>query len=378
MKKIIILFLTILFLFYLTPITFASEPSVSAEAAAMIDVKSGRILYQKNADEKLPIASLTKIMTAIVAIEEGNLSDMVTTSPQAVGVEGSSIYLRLGEKLSLEDMLYGLMLRSGNDAAVAIAEHIGGSVEGFAFLMNEKAEYLGLENTHFVNPHGLDHPEHYSSARDLAILTAYALKNPTFHKIVSTQVKTAPLEGMNWDRKWHNKNKMLRIYEGADGVKTGFTKIAKRCLVSSATRGDRQIAVVVLNDGNDWNDSASLLDYGFHDFQEVEIIRKDQIVTDGDERDKDSLQYVAMRSSIHPLKEGEESEIRSEVLPLKNTNLIEGMPAAYLQVYVKDVLLDSVPLMIKDRSTSTDRDLLETGKTHSFWNNWNLFWRTMF
>lgn len=155
---------------------------ISAQGAALIDVKSGRILFEKNGDQKMRIASLTKIMTAIVAIENGNLEDMVTTSDNAYGTEGSSIYLKRGEQLTLEDMLYGLMLRSGNDAAVAIAEHIGGSVEGFAFLMNEKAKILGMNHTHFVNPHGLDDKEHYSTPKDMAILTAYALKNSTFKK----------------------------------------------------------------------------------------------------------------------------------------------------------------------------------------------------
>ena len=201
---------------------------LSAKAAAVIDVQSGRILYEKNAGKQMRIASLTKIMTAIVAIENGDLKEKVKVKPRAVGVEGSSIYLKPGEEIPLEHLLYGLMLRSGNDAAVAIAEHVGGSMEGFVYKMNEKAEYLGLENTHFRNPHGLDAPEHYSSAEDLARLTAYALKNPVFRKIVSTQVKTVPWPGEQWHRKWYNKNKMLRLYPGGDGVKTGFTKLSRR------------------------------------------------------------------------------------------------------------------------------------------------------
>ncbi len=190
---------------------------LSAKAAAVIDVQSGRILYEKNAGKQMRIASLTKIMTAIVAIENGDLKEKVKVKPRAVGVEGSSIYLKPGEEIPLEHLLYGLMLRSGNDAAVAIAEHVGGSMEGFVYKMNEKAEYLGLENTHFRNPHGLDAPQHYSSAEDLARLTAYALKNPVFRKIVSTQVKTVPWPGEQWHRKWYNKNKMLRLYPGGDG-----------------------------------------------------------------------------------------------------------------------------------------------------------------
>lgn len=256
-------------------------PSIHAQAAAVIDVTSGRLLYSLRGDEQLPIASLTKIMTAIVAIEHGELSDTVTVGRNAYAKEGSSIYLHLGEEMSLENMLYGLMLRSGNDAATAIAEHVGGSEEGFVYLMNEKAKLLGLTHTHFQNPHGLDAKGHYSSAVDLAKLTSYALKNPHFKEIVRTPSKNAPNPNDPWDYRWLNKNKMLRFYDGADGVKTGYTKIAKRCLVSSATRGGQQIAVITLNDGDDWNDHRKLLDYGFANFPLTTLIREGQTVENG-------------------------------------------------------------------------------------------------
>ncbi len=256
-------------------------PSIHAQAAAVIDVTSGRLLYSLHGDDELPIASLTKIMTAIVAIEHGNLSDMVKVGKNAYGKEGSSLYLHLGEEMSLENMLYGLMLRSGNDAATAIAEHVGGSEEGFVYLMNEKAKLLGLTHTHFQNPHGLDAEGHYSSANDLAKLTSYALKNPHFKEIVRTPSKTAPNPNDPWDYKWLNKNKMLRFYDGADGVKTGYTKTARRCLVSSATRNGQQIAVVTLNDGDDWNDHRKLLDYGFANFPLTTLIGKGQAIENG-------------------------------------------------------------------------------------------------
>lgn len=259
----------------------AAAPSIHAQAAAVIDVTSGRLLYSLHGDEPLPIASLTKIMTAIVAIEHGKLSDTVTVGRNAYAKEGSSIYLQLGEEMSLENMLYGLMLRSGNDAATAIAEHVGGSEEGFVYLMNEKAKLLGLTHTHFQNPHGLDAKDHYSTANDLAKLTGYALKNPHFKEIVRTPSKTAPNPNDPWDYKWLNKNKMLRFYDGADGVKTGYTKIAKRCLVSSATRGGQQIAVVTLNDGDDWNDHRKLLDYGFANFPLTTLIKEGQEIENG-------------------------------------------------------------------------------------------------
>lgn len=370
MKRLIKLCLiTFILTFLLNVETYSAAPSISAQGAAVIDVTSGRILYEKNANQKLPIASLTKIMTAIVAIEEGNLTDKVKTGKNAVGAEGSSIYLRLGEELSLEDMLYGLMLRSGNDAAIAIAEHVGGSVNGFSYMMNEKARYIGLSSSNFVNPHGLDHPEHYSTARDLALLTAYALKNPIFQKIVSTQMKTAPLEGFDWDRKWFNKNKMLRTYPGANGVKTGFTRIAKRCLVSSATRGERQIAVVVLNDGNDWRDSANLLDYGFNEYQNIELMKKNQLV--------DNTNFLTIRDSIYPLKAGEEALITSKVV--LNRGKKDGVtPVAYLEIYLSNKIIDRVPLKLKmDQQAIQTAYIEKSTKVNSFWNFFYLFWRQM-
>ena len=225
-------------LFGIPSITVSAAPSAiytHAKGVALIDVESGGF-YNSNGDKPMKIASLTKIMTAIVAIEHGKLSDMVKTSVRAAGREGSSIYLKKGEEMSLQNLLYGLMLRSGNDAATAIAEHVGGSEEGFVHMMNEKAQMLGLTNTQFMNPHGLDVEGHYSTANDLAKLTAYALKNPIFKTIVKTKVKTAPNPNDKWDYSWKNKNRMLTMYEGADGVKTGYTKQALRCLVSSATR----------------------------------------------------------------------------------------------------------------------------------------------
>ena len=206
------------------------------------------------------MASTTKIMTAILAIEMGDLADVVTVSPRAAGVEGSSIYLERGEKLTLEDLLYGLMLRSGNDAAVAIAEHIGGTVENFANLMNRKAYQIGARNTHFVNPHGLHDDKHYTTAYDLALISAYAMENPVFRVIVSTKQKKIPWEGRNYSRVLQNKNALLWDYEGANGIKTGYTKISRRCLASAALRFGMQLVCVVLDCQPWFEDSMALLD----------------------------------------------------------------------------------------------------------------------
>jgi D-alanyl-D-alanine carboxypeptidase (penicillin-binding protein 5/6) len=253
----------------------------NAQTAALIDVTSGVILYSKMGDKQMRIASLTKVMTAIVAIEQGDLSDSVTISKRAAGKEGSSVYLKLGEQMSLQHLLYGLMLRSGNDAATAIAEHVGGTEEGFAYLMNEKAQVLGMEHSHFMNPHGLDIKDHYSTANDMARLTAYALRNPIFQEIVQTKLKKVPNPNESWDYLWSNKNKMLSLYPGADGVKTGYTKLALRCLISSATRDGQQLAVVTLNDSDDWADHSRLLDYGFKHFPLSHLVDKGESVENG-------------------------------------------------------------------------------------------------
>lgn len=286
----------------------AAPPGIHTNAvgASLIDVESGRILYSEKGDTPMRIASLTKIMTAIIAIEEGNLTDKVKVSKNAFGKEGSSIYLKLGEEMRLHDMLYGLMMRSGNDAATAIAEHIGGSVEGFVYLMNEKAKMLGMDHSHFTNPSGLDEGEgHRSSPNDMAKLTAYALKNSVFQDIVSTKIKKVPNPNEAWDYSWLNKNKMLSLFEGADGVKTGYTKLAKRCLVSSATRDGQHLAVVTLNDPDDWGDHARLLQYGFKYYPLQTIVKKGDAV--------EGTPWVVGRTFSYPLAEGEAAQLTRKV-----------------------------------------------------------------
>ncbi|MGF7050368.1 D-alanyl-D-alanine carboxypeptidase [Paenibacillus sp. DS2015] len=285
-----------------------ARPTISthAQASALIDVTSGRLLYSSHGDEELRIASLTKIMTAIVAIEYGQLHKPVSVGKNAYAKEGSSIYLKLGEQMSLENMLYGLMLRSGNDAATAIAEHVGGSEEGFVLLMNNKAEELGLKHTQFRNPHGLDADGHYSSANDLATMTAYAMHNETFKEIVKTPVKKVPNPNETWDYKWDNKNKMLRFYDGADGVKTGYTKKALRCLVSSATRNGQQLVAVTINDGDDWNDHGKMLDYGFAYYPLQNLMERGQKVEGHD--------LIVGRGFSYPLATGEENTLSKRLV----------------------------------------------------------------
>ncbi len=237
----------------------AGAVETSAASAALIEQSSGRVLYEQNAGQERLIASITKIMTAITALEHGDKAREYTVTAQDMA-EGSSMYLKPGDVLRLEELLYGLMLASGNDAALAVAHCVSGSVEAFVELMNETARHLGLTHTHFVNPNGLDAEGHYSSAGDMAALAAYALQNQDFRRIVSTASITIG------DRYLANHNKLLRMCEGCIGVKTGFTKAAGRTLVSAAVRDGMTLVCATLNDGNDWNDHMALLDYGFANY----------------------------------------------------------------------------------------------------------------
>lgn len=244
----------------------------SAQYAVLMDADTGRILYEKSSNERALIASTTKIMTALVVCEQCNVLDRVRIPKEAVGIEGSSMYLREGEVLTVQELLYGMMLCSGNDAATALAIYCGGTVEAFAQLMNDKSHRLGLTNTHFENPHGLDAPEHYSTAADMAKLAAYAMKNPIFRKTVSTKQLTIG------QRVLRNHNKLLWRFDGADGVKTGYTKSAGRILVSTAIKEGRRLVAVTINAPDDWNDHCHLLEMGFSKYQVKELIRVGEVL----------------------------------------------------------------------------------------------------
>jgi serine-type D-Ala-D-Ala carboxypeptidase (penicillin-binding protein 5/6) len=242
---------------------------VSAAAAILMDAKTGDVLYARNPDEPLPPASVTKILTALVILEQGELSDTVVVSQEAARVGGYRLGLRRGQQLSLEDLLAAILIRSANDAAVAAAEHVGHGLAGFVAMMNAKAEELGMQRSHFANPHGLDEPGHFTTARDMAVLTRVALDHPAFAQLVRTQEISVTI----WNpgrrgpvargRLIQSHNRLLGRLDGADGVKTGYTGAAGRCLVASASRGDRRMIAVLLNDPRRWSDAASLLEYGF-------------------------------------------------------------------------------------------------------------------
>ncbi|MDR0850444.1 MAG: D-alanyl-D-alanine carboxypeptidase [Christensenellaceae bacterium] len=251
----------------------------SAKSMVVLSADDGKMLYSKNENEKLAMASTTKIATCITVIENcDNLDKLVDTPKEATLTEGTSIYLKETEKLSIRQLLYGLMLQSGNDAAVALAISVGGSVEGFASLMNDMAKRAGAENTHFVNPHGLDHKDHYTTALDLGKITAQALKNKDFAEIVSTKKYKIEKTEHNNERYLGNKNKLLNSLEGCVGVKTGFTSKAGRCLVSACKRGDMTVVCVVLNCGPMFEESATLLGQSFEEYTYVNILDDHTIV----------------------------------------------------------------------------------------------------
>lgn len=280
MRKVVLILIVSLSIFslYLPMSSLGAPPDNSARAAVLMEVETGRVLYEKNPHEKMPMASTTKIMTAILAIENSHPTDIVKVSPRASEVEGSSLYLVTGEKLTMEQLLYGLMLRSGNDAAVAIAEHLAESVDQFAAMMNAKAKEIGALNTNFKNPHGLHNDQHYTTAYDLALIAVYAMENAMFREIAATKYYRIPWQDQPWDRVLMNKNALLWEYHGANGIKTGYTKAARRCLASAALRDGMQLVAVVLNCQPWFDDSGALLDYGFGEYQMIELFSEGEIV----------------------------------------------------------------------------------------------------
>lgn len=313
--------------------------AVSAQKAYVLDAVSGRVLYEKNADQRSLIASTTKIMTALIVCEQCNVLDRMRIPKEAVGIEGSSMYLKEGEVLTLQELLYGLMLSSGNDAAVALAIYCGGTVEGFAELMNDKARNLGLTGTHFENPNGLDSPGHYSTAKDLARLAVYAMENPIFYKTVSAKsVKVG-------ERCLTNHNKLLWRVEGADGVKTGYTKAAGRILVSSATRDGRRLIAVTIDDPDDWRDHQAFLEEGFSRFQLQRIVTAGECVgmleVEGGENCK--VAVLAAKDFDYAIAPEERPQLALPGPGFVYAPAVEGADAGYVYVLIEGKAVGKIP-----------------------------------
>ncbi len=273
MKRIVSVFSVLIIIIASLPIT-ASALEVSAKAAVVICGDTGEVIYSKNAEQRLPMASTTKIMTGLLLCEYGNLDREITVTDEMVLVEGSSMGLLCGDKVTLHDLLYGLMLASGNDAANTIAIVMAGSVHDFAELMNNKAKEIGLKNTNFVTPSGLDDENHYTTAYDLALLTKYALNNSDFATAVSSKSAVLNYGNPPYRRTLTNHNKLLKSFDGCVGVKTGFTKKSGRCLVSAARRDGKLVIAVTLNAPNDWQDHKNMLEYGLSKIIQTEISPK--------------------------------------------------------------------------------------------------------
>lgn len=315
--------------------------AISAKKAIVLDAQTGRVLYAHAENDRALIASTTKIMTALIICEQCNVLDRMKIPKEAVGIEGSSMYLQEGEVLTLQELLYGLMLRSGNDAAVALAIYCGGTVEGFAQLMNDKAHRLGMENTHFSNPNGLDAPDHYSTAKDMAILAAYAMENPIFRQTVSTKSVTTG------NRVLQNHNKLLWRVEGTDGVKTGFTKAAGRILVSSTTRQGRRIIVVTMDDPNDWLDHERLIEDAFSQFATKTLVTKGEIlgtveVAGGDAGE---VELIAEETFSFALRQDEKVDFYLPAPGFVYAPVVEGALAGYAHVMVDGASVGKVPLV---------------------------------
>ncbi len=326
------------------------EHPVSGEAAIVMDTATGRILYEKSIHQKMPMASTTKIMTALLALEHIPLEDYVTVDPAAVGVEGSSIYLKANEKIKLIDLVYGLMLRSGNDAAEAVAIAVSGSVEAFAELMNARAKELGANNTNFMNPHGLTHQQHYTTAYDLAIITRAAMHNPSFKEISRSKYWRA--ERDNEYNYFVNKNKILSIVEGGDGVKTGYTKNAGRCLVASATRDSMQFIAVTLNDGNWFNTTKELLDQSFSLYKPHIVYNADALVgsiavVDGQ---SGSVNLMASKDIIIPVKEEELDKVMTKIEYPESiaAPIIKGQTVGKIYTYLDQELINTTNLYTEE------------------------------
>ena len=332
------------------------EVKTSARAAVLIERNTGMVLLCHNENEPLPMASTTKVMTALLALEKGNLDDVVTVGRNAYGVPGTSIYLDLGEQITLRDLLYGLLLASGNDAAIAIAEHIGGSVEAFCAMMTERAAELGCEDTVFVNPNGLPAEGHHTTAYDLALIAREAMTHETFREIVSTQRASIPWEGRSYDRILNNKNRLLAGYEGATGIKTGYTRAAGRCLVFGAQRDGLEVIGVALNCADWFNEAARLMNLGFERYEGFTALSAGETVrvlpvTGGRQ---DTVYICADADLTAAVPKGEIPALEYDMPDVLPAGMQMGDAVGEARILLDGRTLASVPLVLTESLTPRD------------------------
>lgn len=324
-------------------------PALQAEAALLMEAQSGQILFSKNPDQPMYPASITKILTGIIAIESGKLEEIVTVSEKAVQTGGSSVYLEVGEQKPLRDLVYGALVNSGNDAAVAIAEHLGGSVTGFARMMNEKASELGATGSHFVNPSGMPDDDHVTTARDMALITRYAMQNETFREVVGT--KEYPWEGESWQPgEIVNHNRLLWDYEGATGVKNGYTKAAQQTFVATSERDGQQLIAVCLkvpgSPKDMYRDLMSLMDYGYDAFETHRVVLDTEPLNDLRVAGTDMTGQLESEAYDVTLPKGTAPEALEQEVVL-NSDLAppidRGDPIGAIRLLLNDQLIREVP-----------------------------------
>ena len=320
--------------------------AISASSAIVMDLDTGRVLYGYNTNEQKLIASTTKIMTALVAIDKGKLDEEIEVSDIIYKAYGSAIYIEVGEKLTLKDLLYGLILRSGNDAALVIAEYISGSVEEFVYLMNEYADNLGMDNTIFYNPHGLEESNgnaNKSTTFDMAKLTKYAMENSDFREIFKTKSYTVKTNYKTYV--WHNKNKLLSL-DYITGGKTGYTELARRTLVSTGSKDNMNVVVVTLNDPNDWADHKTLYENVFNNYQSYEILNKDKFEVDNNREYYASDKLFIKNSYNMTLTKDELKKVRLNVNLMKLNDYIDDTQVGYVEVKLIDVVYHKEPIYV--------------------------------
>ena len=327
---------------------------VSSKSAILMDSDSGRILYHKNIDSKMLIASTTKIMTGIIAVESNKLDDMVKIKKDILDAYGSNIYISINEEIKLKDLVYGLMLRSGNDAAIAISSYISNNTLEFVKLMNNKAKELGMNNTYFCNPHGLDEEcENKSTARDMAILMSYAIKNKKFKEIVSTKRHIVKTNLKTYD--WYNKNKLLNTYKYTTGGKTGFTEKAKRTLVTSASKDNTNLVVVTLNDPNDFTTHKNLYEYGFNNYKRYKILSKNKFSLKNDLYDnlyiKEDIYYLFKNNEIDNVY------IKYKLSKIDNPQNNDKVGVIEIYIGNKKILTKDIFIRIKEKRKSIKKIL---------------------
>lgn len=339
MKKYIILIAT--FVIMISSCVYADNNEFSA---CLINPLNGEIIYEQNGNSPHPMASTTKILTTIIALEKCSLDEPVTVSRKAAYTEGSSAYTKEGDIYAMKDLLYGVMLNSGNDAAVAVAEHISGSTEAFSLLMNDYAyKTIGIKNSYFQNPSGLDENGHFTTAYELALIAAYAMKNEMFREIVQTQSISVKPQNRDEEILYVNHNKLLKNYDGCIGIKTGYTRSAGRCLVSAAGRNGIYFIAVTLNDSDDWNTHKKLLDFAFENYYPKTII-----VSNSPVEKYDDITAVYSKNYIVPMKNGEENkyEIINHTTPIKSVN--KGEKIGYAEIMFDGKCIDTVDIVSQE------------------------------